>query len=402
MQKNSNDLTYLYKGKLSCAEMANLKPLPTFSDEVLEFLSNLSAKIMKDKESKKYPDVITFGFFCRKGNLQKLKQTYLGRDNDRIGRGLTFHIAPSNVPINFVYSLVVGLLSGNVCIVRASSKDFVQTRIICRLIKETFEEKPNGIEDYIAVINYNRGSNLTEELSKLADARIVWGGDNTIYEIRNFQMKPRAVEITFADRYSLCVLDSVKLFESVDLPKLAREFYNDTYLYDQNACSSPRLMIWLGDKENTEKAKEIFWSAVHDYLLNRYKVEAVVAVDKLMTELNCAIDFENVHIEKSEDNLINRVHLQSLEMNIPDYRCLGGCFLEYDAVNLDSLGEIVTEKYQTLSYYGCNPKELQQWVIKNGLKGIDRIVPIGKTADFGLIWDGYDLISTLSRICYCE
>jgi hypothetical protein len=402
MQQSLNNLTYLYKGKLSCEEMADLKPLQPFSDEVLEFLNNLSAKIMRDKESKAYPDIITFGFFCRKGNLQKMKQTYEGRIEERIGRGLSFHIAPSNVPINFAYTLVVGLLSGDVCIVRASSKDFAQTRIICRLMKETFEEKPNIIDDYISVVTYSRDSIMTEELSKLADARIIWGGDNTVNEIRKSQMKPRAIEVTFADRYSLCVLNAEKLLEITDMPKLAREFYNDTYLYDQNACSSPRMMIWLGDKENIEKAKKVFWSAVHDYLLDRYEVEAVVAVDKLTTELNCAIDFENAHIEKTEDNLINRVQIQSLEMNIPDYRCFGGCFLEYDAANLDNLAKIVTAKYQTLSYLGCNPKELQKWVIKNGLKGIDRIVPIGKTADFGLIWDGYDLITTLSRICYCE
>lgn len=382
--------------------MVALKPLQPFSNEVLEFLNNLSVKIMRDKESKAYPDIITFGFFCRKGNLQKLKQTYEGKIWGRIGRGLSFHIAPSNVPINFAYTLVVGLLCGNICIVRASSKSFIQTKIICRLMKETFQEKPSIIEDYIAIITYSRDNNVTEELSKLADARIIWGGDNTVNEIRKSQMKPRAVEVTFADRYSLCVLDAASMLKIADLPGLSREFYNDTYLYDQNACSSPRMMIWLGDKETIKTAKKIFWNAIHGYIINFYQVEAVVAVDKLITELSCAIDFENVHIEKTEDNLINRVQIQSLDMNIPDYRCLGGCFLEYDAANLDDLAKIVTDKYQTLSYLGCNPKELQRWVIENGLKGIDRIVPIGRTADFGVIWDGYDLITTLSRICYYE
>ena len=31
-------------------------------------------------------------------------------------------------------------------------------------------------------------------------------------------------------------------------------------------------------------------------------------------------------------------------------------------------------------------------------KGIDRIVPIGKTSDFSLNWDGIDLINSLSRV----
>ena len=32
------------------------------------------------------------------------------------------------------------------------------------------------------------------------------------------------------------------------------------------------------------------------------------------------------------------------------------------------------------------------------LLGIDRVVPFGKTTDFDLIWDGYDLIYTLQNV----
>lgn len=41
----------------------------------------------------------------------------------------------------------------------------------------------------------------------------------------------------------------------------------------------------------------------------------------------------------------------------------GWMLLEYDTNNLDDLSKIVTEKYQTLSYLGCNPQEIQDWVI---------------------------------------
>ena len=30
-------------------------------------------------------------------------------------------------------------------------------------------------------------------------------------------------------------------------------------------------------------------------------------------------------------------------------------------------------------------------------RGVDRIVPIGRTMDFSLMWDGYDLIRSMSR-----
>lgn len=42
--------------------------------------------------------------------------------------------------------------------------------------------------------------------------------------------------------------------------------------------------------------------------------------------------------------------------------------------------------------------ELESFVLENQLYGIDRIVPIGHITDFDLVWDGYDLIRTLSRV----
>ena len=34
----------------------------------------------------------------------------------------------------------------------------------------------------------------------------------------------------------------------------------------------------------------------------------------------------------------------------------------------------------------------------NKFEGIDRIVPVGRTLDMDVIWDGFDLPNTLSRI----
>lgn len=72
--------------------------------------------------------------------------------------------------------------------------------------------------------------------------------------------------------------------------------------------------------------------------------------------------------------------------------------MEYDSERLDDLIPVITEEYQTLIYIGFSGKDLMDWVKENGLKGIDRIVPVGKAVDFSLTWDGYNLIDTMSRI----
>ncbi len=89
----------------------------------MRFLNSLSALLLKNKETRHYPDVATFAFFCRKANSLMLKKQY-DAETLRLGRGIIFHIAPSNVPVNFAYSLVVGLLSGNINMVRVATQQF--------------------------------------------------------------------------------------------------------------------------------------------------------------------------------------------------------------------------------------------------------------------------------------
>lgn len=400
MQKSLDKVTNLYHGELPFEQMPDLKSLAPFSSDVCAFLATLSQTLLADKEAKTYSDVVTFAFFCRKANIGNKKAKYVGHVETRIGRGVTFHIAPSNVPINFAYTLVAGLLSGNACIVRVSTKSFPQIDLICRAIEKVFSMKSHeALKEYIAIVRYEHDAEINAYFSSLCDVRVIWGGDAAIAEIRKATLPPRSFDITFADRYSLCIIQSDHYLMESNPERIAQDFHNDTYLYDQNACSAPRLMVWIGKKEVIAEAKERFWTAIHDYAFSKYPVESVIAVDKLMTVCRCAIDLENTKQISMPDNLISRINVEKLSKDLPDYRCAGGSFIEYDDENLDALKNIVTKKYQTMSYIGFQPKELQGWVISNGLTGIDRIVPVGKTADFTLIWDGYDLIYTMSRIC---
>ena len=122
----NKDIQVLCPGGMIWNEWGQYRPDVPFSDVVIEYLSTLSSSLLRDRESRLYPDVVTFAFFCRKANLLAQKKKYVRDDNLRLGRGVLFHIAPSNVPINFGYSLVAGLLSGNYNIVRVSSKIFPQ------------------------------------------------------------------------------------------------------------------------------------------------------------------------------------------------------------------------------------------------------------------------------------
>ena len=378
---------------------SGLRPLRPFAPEALDFLSALSAALLKDREAKAYPDVITFAYFCRRANMTRLEEEYAGRLDGRLGRGVVFHIAPSNVPINFAYSLTAALLSGNGSIVKASSRDFPQTRIVCRAMEKLLTEDFAPLAPYVCVVTYPReAQEVTEAFSARCDARVIWGGDETVRRVREAALPPRAVEVAFADRYSLLCIrpEAVTALSEEALERLAKDFYNDTYLTDQNACTSPRLIYWVGEGDSRE-ASERFFRAMGAYARQRYELPAVTAVDKLTAACRAAMKLEGAEIIPGPDNWVTRVRVKALCPELYELRSPGGFFLEYAAPTLDALRDFVTPRVQTLSYLGLSPEELSRFVLENGLTGVDRIVPVGHTMDFSLVWDGYDLIQTLSR-----
>ena len=89
--------------------------------------------------------------------------------------------------------------------------------------------------------------------------------------------------------------------------------------------------------------------------------------------------------------------MNELKDGLDQFRCDSGYFSEYHASSLLELAKIINRKYQTLAYYGFSKKEMADLIDEIKPIGIDRIVPIGRTMEFSLIWDSYNIIDTLSR-----
>ena len=88
---------------------------------------------------------------------------------------------------------------------------------------------------------------VTGYYSSICNARVIWGGNKTINNLRSVPIPANAKEIVFSDKYSICIINSDKLnkLKNTEIKKIAEKFYNDTFLFDQNACSSPHLILWL-------------------------------------------------------------------------------------------------------------------------------------------------------------
>ena len=385
-----NGLQYIVGTPETVEGMRALKALRPFDDAVIAFLNDLSGELRKVRE---YPDVATFGFWCRKAALlqEKAKIDDVG---ERFGKGIVFHSTPSNVPVNFAFSFAAGLLAGNANIVRLPGKPFAQVDIISSAVRKLLAEEHADLAPYIVFVKFPPVKEIADAFSAICSVRVIWGGDRTVAELRQSPIPARTTEITFADRHSIAVINADAYLAAERKETVIRNFYNDTYYTDQNACTSPRIIFWEGKKK--AEAKEDFWNRVHEMAKRKYPLAPVQSVGKLNALYSVAAA-RKVTAEKSEDMLVTRLVPEAADGDLMNYKYNSGFFFEEDIESLEEIAGVCDLRCQTLTYYGVEEGDFRAFLAEARPAGIDRIVPMGKSMDFSLVGDGYDLIRQMSR-----
>lgn len=393
MAREYRDITFLVGNMDVLCNMEKIRALSIFSKSAISFLSRLSEMLLHDPRAKAYGDVIAFAFWIRKASIENEADKY-GSSGSRIGWGMAFHIAPSNIPVQFAVSLVYALIAGNASVIRVSDKDFAQVDILCEMINTLLRQEFQELSPYICIVRYAHDNEASQMLSSACDLRIIWGGDKTIEDIRNNHTQSRCVELGFADRYSIAVIDS-DVYLQMDQQIVARDFYLDTYYSDQNACSSTRLVLWTGNC--IEQAKKTFWACLQETVNREYQLSDISGSEKLLQTAVLAASYPGIK-EIRHNNALVRVELPELFRGVMRYKGNRGYFLEYNVDSLDELVYVLDKPCQTVTYLGDHLcRKIKDVIFQNGLKGGDRIVPMGHSLDLSFVWDGYDMPLTLSR-----
>jgi len=291
------------------------------------------------------------------------------------------------------------LITGNSNIVKVPSKKFEQISIICDALNKVLNKKKFSFaKKMITVVRYRDNDNYTKKISSICNARLIWGGDETIKNIRMFKLQQRAIDIAFADRYSFCAIDTKKFLKlnNYETILLTNKFYNDTYLVDQNACSSPHLMVWLG--KNMSEARNKFWNTLYKSVSKKYDMPEIASIDKYNKLCKNILSYKNLKQQEKYGNSIYTVMLKNLDKNPNNIRGKWGFFYEYNTDNLNKIAKYINNKYQTFTYFGLEKNVLKNFILNNNLSGIDRIVPIGQALEMDFYWDGYDINKTLTRV----
>ncbi len=381
------------------------KPLSPFNNINIEFLSSLSKNILESKEIKNFPELVALAYWLRKSNITTIINNFQKEINEHeiiVPRGFAFHIAPSNVDSIFLYSWALSLLIGNINIVRVTQDVNQQLELLLSIVRDIFkEDKFAPILSRNLIVTYPRDEKINRFISLHSDIRILWGGDETISQIKILPSKPVTKDITFADKFSYSIIKAVSYNNLSEDKKAiqATQFYNDAYWFDQMACSSPRFVLFIGNQNECEEASKAFWKSLERELNRRSKSDSIdVAMEKLVYMYESISRTEKASaVFPTNNNKPTVLKVEIEEINKFRESCGGGFFFECYLENIDALTNLISRKDQTLAYFGFEKKELIDFAkIVNGA-GIDRIVPIGQALNFSPSWDGYSLLNELSK-----
>lgn len=383
---------------------AGALPLGVGAPESVAFCADLSARLLSDPRARRYPALQALGFWLRPSSVKNMIQNHLATlpRTTRVPRGIVFQIPPGNVDALFGYMAVLSLLAGNVTLLRLPRGHRPEQKALLDILGEALAAAPLVLRNRIVILRYDHEEHITAALSGLCDARMVWGGDETVSTIRRIPLPPLSVEVSFADRFSSLALPAKAYLNAGEEQKdqIVHAIFNDIYLFDQMACASPRLLHWIGTDEHSAEAAQDFYPRLATFAMDHYGApQAGESVAKHVAQFMALHDLEVASCTTYAPAL-TVLSLRSLARFSAFKNITYGYGLLMDVTlpNLATLAHTTEKRDQTLAIWGFSSDEIHALVALSAGRGYDRIVPVGQALSFDPVWDGHNLFDTLTRL----
>lgn len=372
-----------------------------FSPGRMAALARLSAALLADPLLRKDPASVSVAYWLRRAQLARLAEEHARRaaaepDVLRVPVGRVLHLAPSNVDTLFIYSWALAYLCGNANVVRLSQESGVVVEALLRVIGAVAAEDVE-LRTWNRFVTYGHDDAITGALSAWCAHRVVWGGDATVAAIRPLPLPSHASERVFGSKYSFSVIDAGRWqAASAEVrAQVASGFFNDLFWFDQMACSSPQVVFWLGTPATAEAAAGDFERVLQAEVERRRFVSPVSsAVHRRAYAFGLAAT-SDVRVVLEHPGFVG-VHLRDRTV-LDKEVCGGGLVRHVPVAGLSEILAFVDESDQTVTHWGLDADTLRELGLGGGLRGLDRVVPIGEALAFDVVWDGFHLIDDVLR-----
>ncbi|MFC1521762.1 acyl-CoA reductase [Elusimicrobiota bacterium] len=222
-----------------------------FSPEMIELGLNELCSILDPKELQKKINT-------ELGNIP-ISPNYQNRSGTGFSwhpLGTMLHVLSGNVFLVAAGSLIEGLITGNINILKMSSSE---NKFLPKFIESLIECDHDGvISRSFAFIEYSSTqADVIKEFKKRVDGIVVWGGEQAVRAYRD-GLPARTKLIVFGPKLSLAVITKKGLAPDPCAPSsTAKKLAYDISIWDQNACTAPQMCFVEGAANATLLAEEL-------------------------------------------------------------------------------------------------------------------------------------------------
>lgn len=358
------------------------QPLPCFAPVICDFVAALSVRLQR--EGRQWPDLAALGFWLRPRQLELQRTRMQGRGPV----GMVFHLVPSNVPAVAFYSWLMALLMGNASVVRLSSRTDPVQEAMLAILQELFSlPEWQMIATRTRFIRYGHDEKITAWLSERCRLRIIWGGDETIRQVRQVPLSPKAQEVVFPDRRSMAVIDSQWLagLDPLRWQQTLAALQQDCTRFNQQACASPTTLCWLGVPD------EVLRQRLLETLFAPFAQDPALTMERLI----------NIQQNAAQEEMAQLSVFAGVTLLMPEASqhlpyVGAGTVAEFVAEDLEDLLAQPWDM-QTCVWVGENREWLEDTLPQMPACRIDRVAAPGQALAFSWYWDGIDMLGICSR-----
>lgn len=368
------------------------------------------AKSLDARELNEVPGIVFLRIWLRRGTLQPIVVRELGAnsldggwDDYGLARcrafplGIVGHWPAGNIEIQPILSMTCALLGGNAVLVRIPRGLVDVTRI---LIERLEQADPSGRltrRIFMAAFDHSR-QDLHEAMARALDGAMIWGGKESVLQVRSLPFPHWAKLAVFGPRISVAAMDAGAWSHPDQQATWCQRLARDVWQFDQQACSSPQVLyLEKGSGSTTAPFLAVLQRAFENE--NRAHPRSNIAASQTSAITRARAAW-----------LLEDPSRQAVFPIGPDWTLLMGKGSDLPepvqgktlaVLEVDDLMEVVSKfdgNVQTLGLGIADQEKESALALLAGQRGVDRIVKLGRMHTFVPPWDGVDLIRPMVRM----
>jgi hypothetical protein len=301
------------------------------------------------------------------------------------------------VEIQPILSMTCGLLGGNAALVRVPSGLVDLTRILMEKLVQGDLDGRLTRRIFMAAFDHGR-QDLQVAMAQAVDGAMIWGGAESILQVRSLPFPHWARVSVFGPRISIAAMDAGAWSNPEGQKTWCLRLARDVWQFDQQACSSPQvLFLERGAGQSTAQ----FLSNLQQAFETENRAHPRQNIAAVLTSTICQA--------RASWLLNDPAHLAAFPMD-PAWTLLVGSGAELPlptqgktltVLEVDDLADAITKwdgNVQTLGLGMADQEKENKLALLAGSKGVDRIVKLGRMHVFVPPWDGVDLIRPMVRM----